>query len=133
MIYDNLPDDIIDYIYSKILFKKDKDFCLEIKIYYYIMNNVLKTKKLKDIYSCLIIHKKDNISIDEINELSYLIDKYDDNLIKLYIFNILKKLTINSKIEFLFYINDYTINSKICNKYYIKNKIISIIDTFIYK
>lgn len=26
MIYDNLPDDIIDYIYSKILFKKDKDF-----------------------------------------------------------------------------------------------------------
>tara|TARA_B000000477_G_scaffold52176_2_gene43870 strand:+ start:29420 stop:29821 length:402 start_codon:yes stop_codon:yes gene_type:complete len=133
MLYDNLPDDIIDYIYSKILFKKDKDFCLEIKIYYYIMNNVLKTKKLKDIYSCLIIYQKDNISIDEINELSNLIDKYDDNLIKLYIFNILKKLTINSKIEFLFYIHDYTINCKIYNRYYIKNKIISIIDNFIYK
>lgn len=133
MLYDNLPDDIIGYIYSKILFKKDKDFCLEIKIYYYIMNYVLKTKKLKDIYSCLIIHQKNNISIDEIYELSYLIDKYDDNLIKLYIFNILKKLTINSKIEFLFYIDDYTINSNICNKYYIKNKIISVIDNFIYK
>lgn len=133
MLYDNLPDDIIGYIYSKILFKKDKHFCLEIKIYYYIMNYVLKTKKLKDIYSCLIIHQKDNISIDEIYELSYLIDKYDDNLIKLYIFNILKKLTINSKIEFLFYIDDYTINSKISNKYYIKNKIISVIDNFIYK
>ena len=73
------------------------------------------------------------ISIDEINELSNLIDKYDDNLIKLYIFNILKKLTINSKIEFLFYIHDYTINCKIYNRYYIKNKIISIIDNFIYK
>ena len=133
MLYDNLPDDIIYYIYSKILFKKDKDFCLEIKIYYYIMNYVLKTKKLKDIYSCLIIYQKDNISIYEINELSNLIHKYDDNLIKLYIFNILKKLTINSKIEFLFYIDDYTINSNICNKYYIKNKIISVIDNFIYK
>tara|TARA_B110000003_G_scaffold132789_1_gene134808 strand:- start:11777 stop:12178 length:402 start_codon:yes stop_codon:yes gene_type:complete len=133
MLYDNLPDDIINYIYSKILFKKDKDFCLEIKIYYYIMNNVLKTKKLKDIYSCLIIYQKDNISIHEINELSNLIHKYDDNLIKLYIFNILKKLTINSKIEFLFYIDDYTITSNICNKYYIKNKIISVIDNFIYK
>tara|TARA_Y100000389_G_scaffold33641_1_gene28669 strand:- start:9577 stop:9981 length:405 start_codon:yes stop_codon:yes gene_type:complete len=134
MIYDNLPDDIIDYIYSKILFKKDKDFCLEIKIHYYIMNNLLKTKKLKDIYTSLIIHQKDNIYIDEINELSNLIDKYDDNLIKLYIFNILKKLTINSKIEFLFYIHDYTIYSnKICNKYYIKNKIICVIDNFIYK
>ena len=97
------------------------------------MNNLLKTKKIKHIYSCLIIHQKNNISIDEINELSNLIDKYDDNLIKLYIFNILKNLTINLKIEFLFYIHDYTIYSKICNKYYIKNKIISIIDTFIYK
>tara|TARA_B110001450_G_scaffold157068_1_gene146363 strand:- start:12636 stop:13037 length:402 start_codon:yes stop_codon:yes gene_type:complete len=133
MIYDNLPDDIIDYIYSKILFKKDKDFCLEIKINYYIMNNLLKTKKLKDIYCGLIIHQKDNISIDEINELANLIDKYDDNLIKLYIFNILKKLTINSKIKFLFYIQDYTIKLNRCNKYYIQNKIISVIDNFIYK
>ena len=26
MLYDNLPDDIIDYIYSKIIFKKIKEF-----------------------------------------------------------------------------------------------------------
>jgi len=30
-------------------------------------------------------------------------------------------------------IMNYTIYSKICNKYYIRNKILNIIDTFIYK
>jgi len=133
MIYDNLPDDIIDYIYSKILFKKNKDFCLEIKIHYYIINKVLKSKKIKDIYTSLIIYQKKYITFDEIYALSNLVYKYDDNLIKLFFFNILKKLNINSKIEFLFYINDYTINSKICNEYYIRNKIICIINNFIHK
>ena len=106
MLYDNLSDDILDYIYSKIIYKKNKDFCLEIKIHYYIMNNLFKTKNIKDILCCLIIHENYIITIDEINELSDKINNYDDNLIKLYIFNILKKLTIDSKLDFIFYILD---------------------------
>lgn len=133
MLYDNLPDDIIDYIYSKIIFKKNKEFCLEIKIHYYIMNNLFKTKNIKDILSFLIIHKNNYITINEINEISEKINNYDEKNIKLYIFNILKKLSINSKIYFIFYINDYSINLKKLNNYYIKNKILRIINNFIYK
>lgn len=91
MLYDNLPDDIIDYIYSKIIFNKNNEFCLEIKINYYIMNNLFKTKNIKDILSCLIIYEKKNITINEINEIINKINSYDDKFIKLYIFNILKK------------------------------------------
>ena len=133
MLYDNLPDDIIDYIYSKIIFKKNKEFCLEIKIHYYIMNNLFKTKNIKDILSCLIIHKNNNITINEINEISEKIDNYDEKFIKLYIFNLLKKLSIDSKLDFIFYINDYSINLKKMDNYYIKNKILRVINNFIYK
>lgn len=131
MLYDNLPDDILDYIYSKIIYKKNKDFCLEIKIHYYIMNNLFKTKNIKNILSCLIIHENYIITIDKINELSDKINNYDDNLIKLYIFNILKKLTINSKLDFIFYINDYSINLKKFNNFYVRNKILRIINNYI--
>jgi hypothetical protein len=133
MLYDNLPDDILDYIYSKIIYKKNKDFCLEIKIHYYIMNNLFKTKNIKDILSCLIIHENDIITIYEINELSNKINNYDNNLIKLYIFNILKKLTIHSKLDFIFYINDYSINLKKFDNFYVRNKILRVINNFIYK
>jgi len=133
MLYDNLPDDILDYIYSKIIYKKNKDFCLEIKIHYYIMNNLFKTKNIKDILSCLIIHENYIITIDEINELSDKINNYDDNLIKLYIFNILKKLTIDSKLYFIFYINDYSVNLKKFDNFYVRNKIFRVINNFIYK
>lgn len=133
MLYDNLPDDILDYIYSKIIYKKNKDFCLEIKIHYYIMNNLFKTKNIKDILSCLIIHENYIITIDEINELSNKINNYDNNLIKLYIFNILKKLTIHSKLDFIFYINDYSINLKKFDNFYVRNKILRVINNFIYK
>ena len=133
MLYDTLPDDIIDYIYSKIILKKNKEFCLEIKIHYYIMNNLFKTKNIKDILSCLIIHKNNYITINEINELSEKINNYNEKNIKLYIFNILKKLSIDSKLDFIFYINDYSINLKKLDNYYIKNKILRVINNFIYK
>lgn len=133
MLYDNLSDDILDYIYSKIIYKKNKDFCLEIKIHYYIMNNLFKTKNIKDILCCLIIHENYIITIDEINELSDKINNYDDNLIKLYIFNILKKLTIDSKLDFIFYINDYSVNLKKFDNFYVRNKILRVINNFIYK
>lgn len=133
MLYDNFPDDILDYIYSKIIYKKNKEFCLEIKIHYFIMNNLLKTINIKDVLCCLIIHKNEIITIDEINELSDKINNYDEKLIKSYIFNILKKLTIDSKLDFIFYMNDYSIHLKKNNKFYVKNKILRIINNFIYK
>lgn len=133
MLYDNFPDDILDYIYSKIIYKKNNEFCLEIKIHYFIMNNLLKTKNIKDVLCCLIIHKNEIITIDEINKLSDKINNYDKKLIKLYIFNILKKLSIDSKLDFIFYMNDYSINLKKNNKFYVKNKILRIINNFIYK
>lgn len=133
MLYDNFPDDILDYIYSKIIYKKNKEFCLEIKILYFIMNNLLKTINIKDVLCCLIIHKNEIITIDEINELSDKINNYDEKLIKSYIFNILKKLSIDSKLDFIFYMNDYSIHLKKNNKFYVKNKILRIINNFIYK
>jgi hypothetical protein len=112
MLYDNFPNDILDYIYSKIIYKKNKEFCLEIKIHYFIMNNLLKTINIKDVLCCLIIHKNEIITIHEINELSDKINNYDEKLIKSYIFNILKKLSIDSKLDFIFYMNDYSIHLK---------------------
>lgn len=133
MLYNNLPDDILDYIYSKIIYKKNKDFCLEIKIYYFIINYLFKKKTLKDIYCCLLIHNNNDITIDEINNLSDLVQNYDDNLVKLYIFNILKKMCIDSKLDFLFNINDYTIDFKNFNKFYIKNRVIKTLNNFVFK
>jgi hypothetical protein len=133
MLYDNFPNDILDYIYSKIIYKKNKEFCLEIKIHYFIMNNLLKTINIKDVLCCLIIHKNEIITIHEINELSDKINNYDEKLIKSYIFNILKKLSIDSKLDFIFYMNDYSIHLKKNNKFYVKNKILRIINNFIYK
>lgn len=133
MIYDNLPDDILDYIYTKIIYNKNKEFCLEIKIYYFITNYLFKKKSLKDIYCCLLIHNNNDITIDEINNLSYLVQNYDNNLLKLYILNILKKMNIDSKLEFLFNINDYTIDFKNFDKLYINNRVIKTLNNFVFK
>lgn len=97
------------------------------------MNNLLKTININDVLCCLIIHKNEIITIDEINKLSDKINNYDKKLIKSYIFNILKKLTIDSKLDFIFSMNDYSINLKKNNKFYVKNKILKIINNFIYK
>ena len=58
--FNNLPDDLINKIYSKIYYSQDKNLLNEIKIVYYIKNNLVKDFGLNNICCCALIHNKNN-------------------------------------------------------------------------
>jgi len=131
MLYDKLPDDLLTYIYSKILYPKHKNFLTEIKIQYYITNYLLKKNCLKDLYICLYIYYYKNLTISDIDILQNTVNNFTNIEIKYKILNILKNMDINDKIEYIFLLSDYTIKHNIDIKTYMEIKVLNVINNFI--
>lgn len=132
MLYDKLPDDLLTYIYSKILYPKHKNFLTEIKIQYYITNYLLKKNCLKDLYICLYIYYYKNLTISDIDILQNTVNNFTNIEIKYKILNILKNMDINDKIEYIFLLSDYTIKHNIDIKTYMEIKVLNVINNFIH-
>lgn len=131
MLYDKLPDDLLTYIYSKILYPKHKNFLTEIKIQYYITNYLLKKNCLKDLYICLYIYYYKNLTISDIDILQNTVNNFTNIKIKYKILNILKNMDINDKIEYIFLLSDFTIKHNIDIKKYMEIKVLNVINNFI--
>jgi len=132
MLYDKLPDDLLTYIYSKILYPKHKNFLTEIKIQYYITNYLLKKNCLKDLYICLYIYYYKNLTISDIDILQNTVNNFTNIKIKYKILNILKNMDINDKIEYIFLLSDFTIKHNIDIKKYMEIKVLNVINNFIH-
>ena len=131
MLYDKLPDDLLTYIYSKILYPKHKNFLTEIKIQYYITNYLLKKNCLKDLYICLYIYYYKNLTISDIDILQNTVNNFTNIKIKYKILNILRNMDINDKIEYIFLLSDFTIKHNIDIKTYMEIKVLNVINNFI--
>ena len=132
MLYDKLPDDLLTYIYSKILYPKHKNFLTEIKIQYYITNYLLKKNCLKDLYICLYIYYYKNLTISDIDILQNTVNNFTNIKIKYKILNILRNMDINDKIEYIFLLSDFTIKHNIDIKKYMEIKVLNVINNFIH-
>ena len=135
IFFDNLPDDIIDFIYTKIYYKQNKEILQEIKLMYYINNKLVNDYSLDDICFCALLHMRDgimeNINIEEIEYVNNFFNKLNYNEFKTFLNKILASSSILKKYSFIFYMNDVKfISNNNINEYYIKNYVNRLIKKF---
>jgi len=136
-LFYNLPDDIINFIYTKIYYKQNNDILEEIKLIYYINNVLIKNHNLKDLCSCAVIHMKDDIfietiKIEDINNINNFINNLTNCEIKKLINKTLNSASLKKKYSFIFYMTDVTIHGKnYIDDIFIKKYVNFLINNFI--
>jgi len=130
--FNNLPDDLINKIYYKIYYSQDKNLLNEIKIVYYIKNNLVKDFGLNNICCCALIHYKNNynindISINDIDTIYNVVNILPENVVRSVLNNIIGKMPLNYKYSLIFHLLDKTITPYTYNDEYIKIVIDNII------
>ena len=89
-----LPNDIIIYIYSLILYKNKKEILDDIKNYYYIINQIIVLENINAIYTFLNYKNEKKKIINKQENKKTFINKY---ILKLEIidrYKTLKELTV---------------------------------------
>lgn len=109
-----LPDDIIDKIYSKIYYPQNSNLLSEIKLVYFITNELVKIYGLYNVCCCAITHDEYYMNIEAIS-LQY-IEKIHDKInsityteVKNTLNRIIAKMSLEKKYSFVFYMTDRTI------------------------
>lgn len=134
-LFDQLPDDLIDKIYSKIYYVQNKNLLDEIKINYYIKKKYINNnKKIRDIYCCMKLHfddyySKDNLTFQKIIELQEMISKIKKKELIKSANKYINKVKLEDKYTFIYFLNDFTIRKE-HNYIYIKNRIDNILKLF---
>lgn len=129
-----LPDDIIDKIYSKIYYPQNSNLLSEIKLVYFITNELVKNYGLYNVCCCAITHDEYYMNIEAIS-LQYIEDIHDkiNNLTysqtRILLNNVIGKMSLEKKYSFIFYMTDRTVRQAVqdTNNYikYIINSIIN--------
>lgn len=124
-----LPDDIIEYIYSKIYYIQNEKLLEEIRLIYFIKKYILLRYDIKILCNILLIYLNYNITNIDLEKIDFINNKIsnlsDEELYKMFNVNI-NKLSLNKKYSFIFNMYDYRIRglnsiTEIFIKKYINN------------
>lgn len=130
-----LPDNIIEYIYSKIYYIQNEKLLEEIRLIYFIKKYILLRYDIKILCNILLIYLNYNMNNIDLEKIDFINNKIsnlsDKKLYKMFNINI-NKLSLKKKYSFIFNIYDYKIHGlNSVKELYIKKYIYNIINNFI--